>query len=348
MATKNQPPKGVIRSITVNSIVDKKAFGDNKAKSNYLRILSEVLKAKERVKLLAYSILDTTANLLLYSSDEKLINEFMVSLNESYASFYNQQNGYNGFIFKLPNQVVSVKPSDVVKAISHIHKLPEYNMLCDSYKNYKYSSCRGIFKGSKLVDKSFLLSLVGISRLDGKTYTQWHKAGLNKKMGKPDTKKEKMSKAIETSKLRYMGTTLKTDENTIKQIIIETNERTFAPYRKIERKLGLKGRRDILIDVVASMVFDNGYTFLDAVDLLQAEEYGVFRLLLEVIVTINKLKFYGYDYIINKLQVEDSNYDLLIEIIKILNRNNGMGFVEISKKFNLQNNIIEIRMRTGL
>jgi hypothetical protein len=205
-----------------------------------------------------------------------------------------------------------------------------------------------MFKGGKLVDKELLLKLVGLQRLDGRTYTAWHQIGLNKRLGLPSTKKEKVSKAIETSSLRYMGGSLKTDENTLKQIIIETSERTLAPYGKIEKKLGLKGRRDILVEVIASMVFDSGYAFLDAVSQLDVEEYGIFRLLVEVIMTINRLKYYGYDYIINKLQVEDHNYYLLVEIIKILNERNGMGFVEISKKLNLQNNIIDIRMRTGL
>ena len=61
--------------------------------------------------------------------------------------------------------------------------------------------------------------------------------------------------------------------------------------------------------------------------------------------TINRLKYYGYDYIINKLQVEDHNYYLLVEIIKILNERNGMGFGGDIQKLNLQNNIIDIRMR---
>lgn len=348
MATNNQIPKGVIRSVTVNSIINKEAFGFNKAKINYLRMFTKMLEANDRVKLLAYSILDKSAHFIFFSSDEKLINEFIIGLNETYGSFYNEQNKYNGYVFRLPNQVIALRNTDLPAAVAHIHKLPEYYSLCDNYKNYKFSSCREMFKGGKLVDKELLLKLVGLQRLDGRTYTAWHQMGLNKRLGLPSTKKEIVSKAIETSSLRYMGGSLKTDENTLKQIIIETSERTLAPYGKIEKKLGLKGRRDILVEVIASMVFDSGYAFLDAVSQLDVEEYGIFRLLVEVIMTINRLKYYGYDYIINKLQVEDHNYYLLVEIIKILNERNGMGFVEISKKLNLQNNIIDIRMRTGL
>lgn len=81
---------------------------------------------------------------------------------------------------------------------------------------------------------------------------------------------------------------------------------------------------------------------------MQAGEYGVYALLMEVIISINERSHFGYDYIINKVKVEDNNYAILEEIIKRLNRVHGMNFVEIAKRFSIQNGIIDLRMRTGL
>ncbi|MDD4316274.1 MAG: hypothetical protein PHC84_03835, partial [Clostridia bacterium] len=159
---------------------------------------------------------------------------------------------------------------------------------------------------------------------------------------------EKLGKAIESTTLRYRGAGPFTDEDAIKQIAIDVNARTGCPYAKLAKKLGIKNRRDILIEIITSMVFDKGNTFLQAISLLQAEEYGVYALLIEVIVTANMSRNYGYDYIINRLKVEDSEYFVLAEIIKSLNRSYGMGFVEIAQKFSLQNNIIPLRVMTGL
>ena len=148
--------------------------------------------------------------------------------------------------------------------------------------------------------------------------------------------------------MRYGGDSLYLDEGALIQVIIDVNERCFKPYEKIASKLGVKNRRDILIDIVSSMVFDRGYAFLDAVNQLQIEHLGVFTLLMEVIVNVNEKRGYGYDYIINKLQVEDSEYFILEGIIRRLNRIYGMDFVEVAKKFSLQNNLIDLRLRTGI
>lgn len=349
MANQNTIMKqGIVMSVVVDSILNREAFSDGKAKKMYISLLASCVERHPSIKLLSYAILSDSAYLLLYSSDEKLIDTFMISLNETYGAYYNDRYDYNGYIFKLPNLKNKIKYDDIIPAIAHIHKLPEYNGLTNSYKNYRYSSCVYIFRGKGITDKQFLLQLFNIQKLDGVTYTAWHKQGLKSKVGESRKGKEKYSKAIETANLRYRGLNLKTNEDVIKQIAMDVSERCNIPYKKLSKKLGIKNRRDILIEIIASLIFDRGYTFLDAIDVLQASEYGVYTLLLEVIISVNERNHFGYDYIINSIQVEDSNYTILEEVIKSLNRVHGLGFVEIAKKFSLQNNIIELRMRTGV
>ncbi len=339
---------GVVYSVVTDGINGKKAFPDDKAKDYYTKLLERLIHARQEIKVLAYSVVDNSAYFLVFAPKEPQIDNFFVDLNESYNAYYNSQYGDSGYIFRLPNHMTKIKFDDIPSVVAGIHKTPEFQNLTNNYKRYKFSSCASLFKGKGIADKVFLLKLLELPRLDGATYTAWHRQDVGGKALTSRSGVEKFSKAIESTTLRYRGSSPFADENIIKQIAIDVAERTNCPYSKLERKLGIKNRRDILIEILGSMVFDKGLTFLDAVSLLQVEEYGVYTLLLEVIVTINMTKNFGYDYIINKLQVEDRNYFVLTEVIKSLNRSYGMGFVEIAQKFSLQNNILQVRSMTGL
>lgn len=339
---------GVVFSVVTDSINGKKAFPDDKAKDFYIKLLGHLVQARQGIKLLAYSVVDNGAYFMVFTQEEPYVDKFFIDLNESYNAYYNTQYGDSGFVFRLPNQLTKIKLDDIPSVIAGIHKTPEFQNLTSNYRRYKYSSCAPLFKGKGIADKIFLLKLLELRRLDGATYTAWHRQDVGGKALAPRIGVEKFGKAIETTTLRYRGTSPLADENIIKQIAIDVAERTNCPYAKLERKLGIKNRRDILIEIIASMVFDKGHTFLEAISRLQVEEYGVYTLLLEVIATVNMTKNFGYDYIINRLKVEDSNYFVLAEVIKSLNRSYGMGFVEIAKKFSLQNNILQVRSMTGL
>lgn len=339
---------GVVYSVVTDGINGKKPFPDDKAKDFYIKLLERLVQVRQGIKLLAYSVVDNGAYFMVFAEGEPHIDKFFVELNESYNAYYNSQYGDTGYIFRLPNKLTKIKLDDIPSVVAGIHKTPEFQSLTSNYRRYKYSSCASLFKGKGVADKTFLLKLLEMRRLDGATYTAWHRQDVGGKALKQRSGVEKFGKAIESTTLRYRGTSPFADENIIKQIAIDVAERTNCPYSKLERKLGIKNRRDILIEILASMVFDKGHTFLEAVSRLQVEEYGVYTLLLEVIVTVNMTKNFGYDYIINKLKIEDSNYFVLSEVIKSLNRSYGMGFVEIAKKFSLQNNILQVRSMTGL
>jgi hypothetical protein len=339
---------GVVYSVVTDGINGKTAFPDGKAKAYYLKLLERLVGDRPEIKVLAYAVVDNSAYCLVYASNEKQINDFFRELNENYNAYYNRQYGDNGYIFRLPNQMTKIKFDDITAVLAGIHKIPEFQGLVRSYKRYRYSSALPIFKGFGIVDKAFLLGLLEIPTLDGVTYTAWHRRDIGGKALKSRSGAEKFNKAIDAVTLRYRGNSPFVDENIIKQIAIDVAERTGCPYSKLERKLGIKNRRDILIEIIMSMVFDKGYTFLEAVSSLQVEEYGIYSLLMEVIVTVNMNNKFGYDYIINKLQVEDSSYFVLAEVIKSLNRSYGMGFVEIAQNFGLQNDILQLRSMTGL
>ncbi|HHT83707.1 MAG: hypothetical protein ACOYEC_04385 [Christensenellales bacterium] len=341
--------KGSAVCVVVESISSKEAFPDPKAKAYYVELLALAIKKFPQIKALSYAVLKNSAYLLLFTSDDNALNNMIIQLNESYNNYYNERFGDNGYVFRLPPAKNKIKKQNIISAIAHIHKLPEYHNIAKNYRKYKFSSCYPIFKGwNDIVDKDFLLEITDTPTLDGVTYTQWHRQGMCSQIKQPKAGGEKFSQALDVCLLRYGGDSLYLDEGALIQVIIDVNERCFKPYEKIASKLGVKNRRDILIDIVSSMVFDRGYAFLDAVNQLQIEHLGVFTLLMEVIVNVNEKRGYGYDYIINKLQVEDSEYFILEEIIRRLNRIYGMDFVEVAKKFSLQNNLIDLRLRTGI
>lgn len=341
--------QGKVKVICVESINNHIAFVDPKAKSFYLELLAQAAKSHPANKILAYAVLRENAYIMVYTIDESQMNKMMIKINETYANYYNERFNYNGYVFRLPNQITNINSDGIIGALAHIHKLPEYKNVTKNYRKYKFSSCYPIFKKMQdIVDREFLLNLLGFDKLDGITYTSWHQQALKSSFKKERRGLESYRKALETCTLRYRGNNLVTDENAIKQIIMDVSERSNVRYSKLAKKMGISRRRDILIEVIASMVFDRGYTYLDAINILQAYEYGVFTLLMEVILSVNAINQFGYDYMINKLAVDDYDYNILVEIIKTLNKQYGMGFVEIAERFHLQNNIIQIRVRTGI
>ncbi len=341
--------QGKIKVVCVESINNHIAFVDTKAKSFYLELLAKETKRFPTNKILAYAILRENAYILIYTTNEAQMNQMMIRINELFANYYNERFNYNGYVFRLPNQITNIKEDGVIPALAHIHRLPEYRSITKNYRRYKFSSCYPIFKNmQEVVDRTFLLQLLDIPKLDGVTYTSWHQQALRSSFKKERKGLESYRKALETCSLRYRGRNLVTDENAIKQIIMDVSERSNIRYKKLSKKMGIHKRRDILIEVVASMVFDRGYTYLDTINILQAYEYGIFTLLMEVILSVNAKNCFGYDYIINKLAVDDYEYNILIEIIQTLHKQYGMGFVEIAERFHLQNDIIQIRHRAGI
>lgn len=341
---------GILRNVIVNSINKKMAFPDDKSKAKYLHLIMFSQAHFPNVKILSYAILNDSAYLLLYSSDESFINKFMLELNENYNRYYCDIYDYHGYIFRLPNQIDKIKKDAVPASIAHINKMSEYSGLTKNYRNYKFSSCKGLFKGNnKIVDKSLVLAIVGLKKLSGEVYTLWHRSGMNKSISRPKNGIEKFNQVFDTSIIRYKGTGDVVNEHVLKQLIMEINERCEMPYIKTSKKLGIPAnkRRDILIEVIASMVFDRKYSYLDAINQLQVSEFGEFALLLEVITSVNMNRHYGYDYIINALKVEDRNYDILVELLRNLRRDYGYGFVEMAKFLNLQNAIIDVRNRVN-
>lgn len=351
MAQSNQLLKrGSVINITTESIDSRIAFPDSKAKDYYLELLEQTVAVYSKVNVLAYAILRESVYVLAYTADEKSFSHMMNQINDNYNDYYNKMHNFNGCIFHIPSSITQIKKYDeIISTIAHIHKLPEYKGISSNYRKYRYSSCYPIFKHmNKIVQTPFLLQLLDIKKLDGITYTSWHNQGMFTKIEKEKTKKERYRKAMDACTLRYRGRTNLTDEDAIKLIIMDVNERCGIPYKKIAKKMAISERRDILIEVISSMVFDRGLSYLDAIYQLRVEEYGIYRLLLEVILTVNERYSFGYDYIINKLKIDDRRYDILVELIKTANKNYGMGFVEIAKKFSLQNDIRDVRTRTGI
>lgn len=238
---------GIVMNIVVDSILNRKAFPDDKAKKMYLNLMASAQKNFPTIKLLSYVVLDESANILIYGYDDNIIDTFMIALNGTYSEYYNERFAYNGHIFKMPNLKRRIKANDIISSIVHIHKLPEYNKLADSYKSYKYSSCVPIFKNNGMINKQFLLTLLDLKKLDGKTYTFWHRMGMSTSALSSNNCKEKYGKAMETSTLRYKGLRKQTNEDVIKQIAMDVSERSNIPYKKLSTRLGIKNRRDIFL-----------------------------------------------------------------------------------------------------
>ncbi|NLF83122.1 MAG: hypothetical protein GX568_03950, partial [Candidatus Gastranaerophilales bacterium] len=168
--------------------------------------------------------------------------------------------------------------------------------------------------------------------------SSWHQNAEGKKVQAPSLGKEKFNDVMADLQYKYSSKeTLK--EDVLKWYFVELNKRAGKSYEYIAKKLGvpLKSRKDLLVEVIWTICQTQKISFLQAFTNLQLENVTPFSLLSEVIITVNLHQGFSYTYIINELKVDDSYGEILVAVIKLMNRDLGYGFTQIATNLHLQN-----------
>lgn len=337
--------KTVIKSLVLESVYPNIAFGDRGDKKHFLNTLLAA-KASFPVNVLGYSINSDSANLLLSSANAGAIDSFATAAAQMYAEHYSSKYAFGGGIFRMPIVSNNVKQAELTSTLAYIHMLPERLGLVPDFKKYRYSSCRAYMKGhNELLDKDAMAYLTGLDRVDRNSYISWHSAPDGKRVASSRLAREKFNDVMSDLRIKYENG-VHVQEDVLKWYIYELNKRCGMPYHKIARRLGvpLKKRKDLLIEVIIIMCKNDGCSFNAALASLQLKmkNMTVFGLLVQVAVSALNRYGFSYDYLINMLKVEDGDFAVLVEIIKLINRDYGYDFVQIATNLHLQLNRQEV------
>lgn len=331
--------KMVVKSLILEGVYPNIPFGDTGDKRHFLNTLLR-LKKNSGAGVLAYSVNKDSVNLLLCAGSEKFIDDYVWAVAGEYSEFYSKKYSFNGMVFRAPARSELVKRDAVGATIGYIHMTPARLGLTDNFKKYRFSSCRSYVKGyNELLDKELTAAAAGLESFDTETFYSWHNAPNGKKVPGSRGGLEKFDEVMTDLRLKY-ETGIHTGEDVLKWYIYELNKRCAMPYHKIVRRLGvpLKKRRDLLAEVLFIMCKNDGCEFLQAVAnlKLKMKNMTTFGLLAETAVSALNRYGFSYDYLINILKVEDYNFQILTNIIKLINRDYGYGFVQIATNLHLQ------------
>ena len=143
----------------------------------YLQILDNAAK-KHKVSIYAYCLMTNHTHLLIFDKGNH-INEFMKSINTTYAKYYNKKNGRLGYVF---NDRYHSEPVGNDKyfltVIRYIHQNPVKALICNHTYNYKFSSIHAYRR-----EKGNYLNIVNtkyiFSRFDKKEFLAWNETQNN-------------------------------------------------------------------------------------------------------------------------------------------------------------------------
>lgn len=145
--------------VMIQGINKEYIFDEDVEKRTYLKYLKEKIKDKE-LQMISYCIMSNHAHFLIYTDDVLEISKLMSQVNTKYAIYYNQKHNRCGFVFRSrykTEEIVSYH--HFLSCINYIHNNPVKADMCESSREYKYSSYNE-YKGKEiLINKNKIIQI---------------------------------------------------------------------------------------------------------------------------------------------------------------------------------------------
>lgn len=105
----------------------------------------------EGIQIIADSIMDNHAHILIYTDTIQNMQSWMKRCNTSYAMYYNKCNDRVGYVFRERYKAKPIKNErHLYVVINYIHNNPVKAGLCKNKTEYKFSSYSSIYHGNQL------------------------------------------------------------------------------------------------------------------------------------------------------------------------------------------------------
>lgn len=216
----------------VNQGVNKEYIFDSELnKKQYLKLLFQN-KDKHNINIISFAIMDNHFHLLVYIKNIKELSEYMKSVNESYAMFYNKLKNRVGPVFRerFKSQPI-VNEKYLYQCVLYIHENPVKAGITSKIDKYAFASTTSysLEKISKILNKNVNTINIEVSEKDF----------LDIKYEKSESELENIiSKIILDTKLKLNINEIdKKDGYVIKYIINRIREETGASMERIANSL---------------------------------------------------------------------------------------------------------------
>lgn len=127
--------------IMVQGINKEFIFNNNRYINRYMKLIRENLN-KEKLKIIAYCIMNNHAHLLIEVEDKKELSKYMQKVNSLYAKYYNyMENERVGYVFRDRYKSEPILDKrQLIQCIKYIHQNPVKANMVKQIDEYPYSS----------------------------------------------------------------------------------------------------------------------------------------------------------------------------------------------------------------
>lgn len=133
--------------VTTHGIDNKYIYENIKEKRVIRKLILENQESFE-INIIAYCIMNNHVHLLLKFKKPENLSKYMHKVNTSYAIYYNKNHKRAGYVYKdrFYSQIIKDK-THLINAIIYIHNNPVKAKMCNSAKEYEFSSYNDILNG---------------------------------------------------------------------------------------------------------------------------------------------------------------------------------------------------------
>lgn len=151
---------GAYHHVMNRGVMGENIFIDNKAKDYFLNII-RAKSQLQRIKILAYCIMDNHYHLILEDTSSRL-SEFMRHVNGQYGIYYRKRVSGKGYVFQDRYKSILIQGDVYLKmAIAYVLLNPLRGRITENPCEYRWTSIMEYFTGksSNLVDNTFVEAL---------------------------------------------------------------------------------------------------------------------------------------------------------------------------------------------
>ena len=110
----------------------------------YIKIMYKLME-KQKIKIIAYCIMNNHAHMLLETEDIKELSKYMQRLNTNYAKYYNTKYNRVGYVFRDRFKSEGIYSEDhLYNCIRYIYNNPVKAGICNKEREYPYSNYKEI------------------------------------------------------------------------------------------------------------------------------------------------------------------------------------------------------------
>ena len=328
---------GAIGYIVVDSIFSYDIFKKDENKALYARLLQEASNEGKAIALLCYNIIDNSAHIILKGDNKKILDGFVALVNARFAQSYQQFKEPLGYPFRLERSLdLIMSKSELINKMSYVYGLSDYR-----YDEYPYNSYNFLLKGDSISNMVLGVELDIIRQSD---YINLLLETV-KKTSYAGKGVEKLKTVMKEEKLIYLNDSVVVREGVLAFCITEAAARSQTPYGKVAKlyNINLK-RHDFLVSALADFIVRREFGYFEAINALNLGESFDSRLIIETFIEIHRITLMPYTYIVeNIMKINDSEYSLVSEAFKALNRDRGMNFAELCEDYYITKDILKIR-----